>query len=364
VTICVDRRARWVRAVLSAIAAAIGAKKGCGWPRSRCAIHHESAAATEACATGQADPITCADVLERHRACGRQPVAQLEHAALAPRQRLERLLQRRLAQLVGDHLERPPLLLVLDEVAEPGVAVAVRADRRLERDRLLTELEDVLHLIGTHLDLLRDLLDRGLAPQRLGQVASDARYPVHPLDHVHGDADRAGLVGERARDRLPDPPGRVRRELEAPPPVELLDRADQAEVALLDEVEQRETAARVALGDRNHETEIRLDQVVLRKHVVLLDALGEADLVVLRQQRHAPDRLQVQANGILGAGLGKLRLDARRRDAALVERVVAVAADERHRRELGLRPLRLGFLDVLTRSRGDDVLRIFLERLR
>ena len=45
---------------------------------------------------------------------------------------------------------------------------------------------------------------------------------------MDGHADRARLVGERARDRLADPPGRVGRELVAAAPVELLDRADQA----------------------------------------------------------------------------------------------------------------------------------------
>src|SRR4051794_15352422 len=41
-------------------------------------------------------------------------------------------------------------------------------------------------------------------------------------------------------DRLADPPGGVGGELEALAPVELLDRVHQAEVALLDEVEQRQ----------------------------------------------------------------------------------------------------------------------------
>src|SRR4051794_11986007 len=69
-----------------------------------------------------------ADVLEGHRACGREAVAQLEHAALAPRERLQRLLERRLAELVCDELEWTAFLVVLDEVAEAGIAVAVGAD--------------------------------------------------------------------------------------------------------------------------------------------------------------------------------------------------------------------------------------------
>ena len=102
---------------------------------------------------------------------------------------------------------------------------------------------------------------RGLAPELLQHLALHAEHLVHRLDHVHGDADRARLVGDRAGDRLADPPRRVRRELEALRVVELLDRADQAEVALLDQVEQAHAAPDVALGDRHDEAEVGLDQL-------------------------------------------------------------------------------------------------------
>ena len=82
------------------------------------------------------------------------------------------------------------------------------------------------------------LVDRRLALELLVQLALGPDHPVHVLDHVHRDADRAGLVGDRAGDRLADPPRGVRRELEALGVVELVDRPHQAEVALLDQVEQ------------------------------------------------------------------------------------------------------------------------------
>ena len=66
-----------------------------------------------------------------------------------------------------------------------------------------------------------------------------------------------------ARDRLADPPRRVRRELEALAPVELRDRVDQAEVALLDEIEEGKTRRLVALGDRHDEPQVRLHERAL-----------------------------------------------------------------------------------------------------
>ena len=112
------------------------------------------------------------------------------------------------------------------------------------------------------------------------------------------DPDRARLVGDRAGHRLADPPGRVGGELEALAVVELLDRADQAEVALLDQVEQVQAAAHVALGDGHDQAQVGLDQRVLGVLVAALDQLREPHLVARAEQRDRADLLQVGADGV------------------------------------------------------------------
>src|SRR5205823_12925273 len=109
-----------------------------------------------------------------------------------------------------------------------------------------------------------DLGWRRVTVELLRQLAGDLAESVDDLDHVDGHPDRARLVGERTADRLADPPGRVGRELEAAPVVELADRAHQAEVALLDQVEERQTVAEVALGDRDDQPQVSLDQAGAR----------------------------------------------------------------------------------------------------
>ena len=108
-----------------------------------------------------------------------------------------------------------------------------------------------------------------------------------------------GLVGDAARDRLADPPGRVGRELVAGSPVVLLDGAHEADVALLDEVEEEHAAADVAFRDRHHETQVGLDQLAARGRVVALDALGQRDLLGGGEQRDTADLAQVGAHRIL-----------------------------------------------------------------
>ena len=72
-------------------------------------------------------------------------------------------------------------------------------------------------------------------------------------------------------------------------PLELLDGADEAEHAFLDEVEEGEALVAVVLRDRDDEAEVALDHPPLGLHVAPLDPLGELDLVGGGQERVAPD---------------------------------------------------------------------------
>ena len=207
-----------------------------------------------------------ADLLERPGAAVLEPVAELKDPPLTSVQRVED----------GRHLlleERPRGGLVggerggiFDEVAEGPVRLL--ADRRIEGDRLVARLGDLADLVGRDHDLLAprhrlaDLLHGRLATEFREQLARDADHPVDRLHHVDRDPDRAGLVGDGPRDGLADPPVGIRRELEAALVVELLDRPDQADVALLDQVEQAHPAADVLLGDRDDEAEVRAGQLL------------------------------------------------------------------------------------------------------
>ena len=157
-----------------------------------------------------------------------------------------------------------------------------------------------------------------LATELLDELALDVHDLVELLDHVDRDADRAALVRDRARHRLADPPRRVGRELVAAAVVELLDRADQAERALLDQVQERQAAAEVALGDRDDEAQVGLDHLLLGDQVAALDPLGQRDLALGGEQLYAADRAQVEPQRVqarldrevdlrLARGVGRLR---------------------------------------------------------
>src|SRR5215468_7357731 len=102
------------------------------------------------------------DLFERVLAAVGESKAQAEHLLFSRRERVEDLVGLLAQGEPDDRLDRRDDLLVLDEIAE--VAVLFLADRRLERDRLLRDLDDLPHPLGRHLHDLTDFFRRRLAP--------------------------------------------------------------------------------------------------------------------------------------------------------------------------------------------------------
>jgi len=171
---------------------------------------------------------------------------------------------------------------VLEKVSKLGVL----ADRRLEGKRLARRLEDEAHLACGHSRLLGQLLGRGLPAHLVDEHAVDARDAVQCLHHVHGNADGAGVVGDGPGNGLADPPRRVRGELEAPPVLEAVHRLHEPDVAFLDEVEERELASEVTLGNGHDQAQVGLHELALglAYHAIVLFDLPQGRLQRLLSQ--------------------------------------------------------------------------------
>src|SRR6185295_17157868 len=114
-----------------------------------------------------------------------------------------------------------------------------------------------------------DLLERGLAADLLGEPPGDLTDLVHRLHHVDRNPDRPRLIGDRAGDRLADPPRRVGRELVAAAVLELLHRLHEAGVPLLDQGKERQAAVAVLLPDRDAEPFTPARELPLRRLAIV-----------------------------------------------------------------------------------------------
>ena len=209
--------------------------------------------------------------------------------------------------------------MIFDEITQ--VAVVFLANRRLETDRLLADLDDLAHLLRADLHLLSDFLGRRFAPQVLQQTAADANQAVDRLHHVDGNTNRAGLVSDSTGNGLANPPGGIRAELVPLRVIELFDGTNQTNIPLLDQVQQAHTAANVLFRDTDHQAQVRLGQAALGLFTIFNNAIitqrGQPELLVsatlhaARQahlflggkQGNTPDLAQVHAHGIVQAAL-------------------------------------------------------------
>src|SRR6266496_1090033 len=275
------------------------------------------------------------NLLQRPRVAIRQPEPQLNNLLLPLTQRVQHGVELFLQQDETGGVHRDDRIRILDEIAEVGIGFL--ADGGFQADRLLRDLQDLADFLGGVLHLAADLLRGRLPPEILQQLPLDADQLVDRLHHVHRDPDRPSLVRDRPGDRLPDPPGRVRGELETFGVVELLDRTDQPEVSLLDQIQQEHAAADVAPGDGDDQPQVGLDQLLLGQlalpldplqladaraggglvelgggGLALLDRLGEDDLLLGGQQRDLADLLEVHPHRIVGRRLQRQLLVAGR----------------------------------------------------
>ncbi len=129
---------------------------------------------------------------------------------------------------------------------------------------------------------------------------------------MDGQADGLGLVGQGALDGLLDPPGAVGGKLAALGRIEALDRFHQADVAFADQVEQRQADAFVVAGDLHDQAQVGLDHLLARLLVALLDARGQFDFLLRREQFDLADFAQVKLDGGVAVVAGSLSLGRRR----------------------------------------------------
>ena len=171
---------------------------------------------------------------------------------------------------------------VAEEIPELGLVLG--ADVLIQRDRRVGGVERLVDVLQREARSLGELLACWLAVELRDQLSTHTGQLQPALVDMRRHADRLRQVRDRTLAGLADPPGRVGRELEAAPPVELLDRAVQADDTFLNQVAEGHVVPLIALGDRDDQPQVRVDHPLLRREIPTLDPLGERDLLGRREQ--------------------------------------------------------------------------------
>src|SRR5262249_35357692 len=161
--------------------------------------------------------------------------------------------------------------------------------RVVDADRLLDDAQLLLRQVQT----AGDLLVRGRPAQLILELGGRAPPFGEQLNHVGGNANRLGSIDESPPDRLLDAVAGVGAEARVHRRVEALDRAQQAEVAFLNEVLQAEALTGVAASNIDDQTQVSAHHLVAGFTVAVLDAVGQALLLVGAEERCFVDLTEV-----------------------------------------------------------------------
>src|SRR6266478_2215973 len=129
---------------------------------------------------------------------------------------------------------------------------------------LLRNLLGPAYSLDRNIHALGNFLAGWLAAKFLEQLLAGANLFVDRLDHVNGNADRTRLISDGPGDCLANPPRGVGRKLIAAAPLELVGTLHEADIALLDQVEELQPAVGILLRNGHDEAKVCLRQFFLR----------------------------------------------------------------------------------------------------
>ena len=242
-----------------------------------------------------------------------EPEVEPEHLGISGRKGPERRFDL-VAEEPVHHLLFRIALVVGDEPLDHR-PVAFGVERRVEPHLGGVECRKGLdHLEGKPGGRCQ-FLGCGLAVELLPQRLGGTYHPGKIGGAIEWHPDRPSMASQCCQDRLADPPHRVGNELDPLVGVEFPGRSEKADVALADEVGERQAPVLVLLGHRDHEPKIALHQLGHGLLVAGADAVGDGDLLLGREERGEAYLIEVLVEdvsvGIVDAeGLGGLRLPA------------------------------------------------------
>ena len=83
--------------------------------------------------------------------------------------------------------------------------------------------------------------------------------------------------------------------------IKLLHSLNESQIALLDQIQKKHSAAHIPLGNTDHQTQIRLRQLLLGVLIPIFHPLGQLDFTLGAQKRNFSDFLQIHAHRIFDA---------------------------------------------------------------
>src|SRR4029078_8882792 len=138
-----------------------------------------------------------------------------------------------------------------------------------------------------------DLSMRRLTAELLEQSARSLSDAVESARAIERNAQDARLFRESLKNALANPPHSVRDELDSFRLVELVSGANEAKVALIDQVRERNSLVLIFFRHGDDKSEVRPDKFVQRLLIIRANPASERDFLLARDERIDTDVTKV-----------------------------------------------------------------------
>jgi len=124
----------------------------------------------------------------------------------------------------------------------------------------------------------------------------DRMNVLHDMDR---QADGTPVVHEETLHALAYPPGGVGRKTKAPLGIKLFQGMDQAQIALLYQIQEGNAPVQIAFGDIHHQAQIVLNHFLAGAKVTGPHRPGQRQLLIRRQQRFSTDFVEIELGDVV-----------------------------------------------------------------
>src|SRR5262249_4979605 len=136
-------------------------------------------------------------------------------------------------------------------------------ERRIQRDRRFCESLKLNHALLGKIYSSRYLFWKRVASEFLIELARNALHLINQFHYMYGDMNGTRMLSHGTADGLSYPPCGIRAEAKATARIELLRSTNQPQVALLNQIKQRDAMVAIAFGNTHYQSEVSFHQALL-----------------------------------------------------------------------------------------------------
>lgn len=162
---------------------------------------------------------------------------------------------------MNGRIDRKKRVIVIDEIEK--VWIIIIEERSLEGDRLIGDFKKIEKFLERNGKILRKLLRSRLKEDLMKNMERSKKDIVDSLDNMKRNEDSEGMIGNRKGNWMKNKKGRIGREIVEEEILKIIERFNEENIELMNEIEEMKEEVSVIIGNRNKKEKVRLKNLII-----------------------------------------------------------------------------------------------------